>query len=252
MLRLLLTRYDITFSVATGRCEFSIFFTTFSEEIITFSGLWNHPFCSAFRSSQCMLFAQVIFVCLSRQDFAAVKRKKKWQPFSDKRSFFFFLGPLPFKEWKISNICLAPQQLLYHLLHSLAWMPFLEVLLDHESVGSCTSWSLSWSYYYWEGWGTLLHFFNKNLLFRTSMELALIYGCLLQVRVTVMEESWLNASWSCRPPKICVLCVSSCGKGWWDGIWTRCSASVLQGYLPTYFWVLCRPVLKRQQAAESP
>jgi hypothetical protein len=27
---------------------------------------------------------------------------------------------------------------------------------------------------------------------------------------------------------------------------------VVQGYLPTYFWVLCRPVLKRQQAAESP
>lgn len=64
--------------------------------------------------------------------------------------------------------------------------------------------------------------FNKNLLFRTSMELALIYGCLLQVRVTVMEESWLNVSWSCRPPKICVLCVSSRGKGWWNGIWTRC------------------------------
>jgi hypothetical protein len=27
---------------------------------------------------------------------------------------------------------------------------------------------------------------------------------------------------------------------------------VLQGYLQTYFWVLCRPVLKRQRAAESP
>ncbi len=94
--------------------------------------------------------------------------------------------------------------------------------------------------------------FNKNLLFRTSMELTLIYGCLLQVRVTVMEESWLNVSWSCRPPKLCVLCVSSCGKGWRNSIWTRCSASVVQGYLPTYFWVLCRPVLKRQQAAESP
>jgi hypothetical protein len=53
----------------------------FSEEIITFSGLWNHPFCSAFRSSQCMLFAQVIFVCLSRQDFAAVEEEEEMTAF---------------------------------------------------------------------------------------------------------------------------------------------------------------------------
>lgn len=191
-----------------------------------------------------------VFVCLSRQDFAAVKRKKKWQPFSDKRSFFF-LGPFLLKNGKFQIFALPPAIAVsfarFRGLNAFSWtvagswicrkllfvISFMELLLLRR---------LRYPF----------ALFNKNLLLWTSMELTLIYGCLLQVRVTVMEESWLNVSWSCRPPKLCVLCVSSCGKGWWNGIWTRCPASVLQGYLPTYFWVLCRPVLKRQQAAESP
>lgn len=100
----------------------------------------------------------------------------------------------------------CPQQLLYHLLHSVAWMPFLEVLLDHESVGSCTSWSLSWSYYYWEGWGTLLHFLTRTCFlelvwnWRWSMVASCKWGLLL----------WRSHGWMSPGlvgPQNCVFCV---------------------------------------------